>query len=426
MSLAAAIADEAPRVQGMLDRLAAIGSDPPGITRHAFDARENAAHDLAIEQARRLGLEVTRDAATNLYLTWPGADRAAPRTMLGSHFDSVRHGGNYDGAAGVVLGLATAAALIGAGRRPRRDLLILGIRAEEMCWFPAHYLGSRALLGLLPRQSPDTLRRVDTGRTLAEHMADQGLDPAPIREGRALIDTRRLACFLEPHIEQGPVLVEDALPIGVVTGIRGSLRYPQASVHGQHAHAGAVPRAFRRDAALAGVALIAALDARWAMLEAGGADLVFTAGILATDPVHHTSTKVPGLLRFSLDIRSIDADLLAEIDHWLKTEALRIGDARGVDFDFGPPTHAAPARMDAGLRALLMREAATAGVPAKEMASGAGHDCATFAGAGVPSAMLFLRNRNGSHNPDEALDMPDVAAGLAVLARAVAVLLDQA
>ena len=111
MTLAAALAAETPRVQAMLDALAAIGADPPGITRHAFDDRENAAHDLAIAQAQRLGLEVTRDAAGNLYLTWPGADRAAPRILLGSHFDSVRHGGNFDGAAGVVAALAAVSAL---------------------------------------------------------------------------------------------------------------------------------------------------------------------------------------------------------------------------------------------------------------------------------------------------------------------------
>jgi len=288
-----------------------------------------------------------------------------------------------------------------------------------MCWFPAHYLGSRALFGLLPKQAPDTLRRVDTGRTLAEHMADQGLDPTPIREGRALLDPARVACFIEPHIEQGPVLVEEGFPVAVVSGIRGSLRYPQAKALGAHAHAGAVPRRRRRDAVMATVRLIAALDDRWSRLESVGADLVCTTGILATDPEHHTSTKIPGVVRFSLDIRSLDAALLAELDAWLAEEAARIGAARGVSFDFGPPTHAAPVLMDPGLRALLMRSATQAGVPAREMASGAGHDCATFAGLGIPSVMLFLRNEHGSHNPDEALDMADVGAALAVLVPAV-------
>jgi N-carbamoyl-L-amino-acid hydrolase len=419
----AALAEALALATTLFDHLAAATADPPGITRASYGAGEATGHAILAEAARALDMHVETDAIGTLRMTLPGADRALPAVAMGSHVDTVPHGGNFDGAAGVVIGLAVAAALRAAGRRPARDLLVLGIRAEEMCWFPAHYLGSRALFGLLPRDAPDTLRRVDTGRTLADHMAEQGLDPAPIRDGRALMDPARLRAFIEPHIEQGPVLVQEGLPIAIVTGIRGSLRYPQARATGAHAHAGAVPRRHRRDAAMAGVALVAALDARWAALEAAGADMVCTAGILATDPDHHTSTKVPGLLRFSLDIRSLDAALLARTDAWLAAEAARIGAARGVAFDLGPPTHTAPAPMDANLRALLARQAAAAGVPVREMASGAGHDCATFAGVGVPSAMVFLRNPNGSHNPDEALDMADVGAGLAVLVPAVAELL---
>ncbi|BDG75041.1 hydantoinase/carbamoylase family amidase [Roseomonas fluvialis] len=418
-----ALAEALALATDLFDRLAAATADPPGITRASYGEGEAAAQAILADAARALDLEVATDAIGTLRMTLPGRDRGLPAVAMGSHLDSVPHGGNFDGAAGVVIGLAIAAALRAAGRRPARDLLVLGIRAEEMCWFPAHYLGSRALFGLLPRAAPDTLRRVDTGRTLADHMADHGLDPTPIREGRALLDPARLHAFIEPHIEQGPVLVEDGLPVAIVTGIRGSLRYPLARATGAHAHAGAVPRRHRRDAAMAGVALVAALDARWATLEAQGADLVCTAGILATDPDHHTSTKIPGLLRFSLDIRSLDAALLADLDAWLHAEAARIGAARGVGFDFGPPTHAAPASMDPTLRALLARQAVAAGVPVRQMASGAGHDCATFAGLGVPSAMLFLRNPHGSHNPQEALAMADVGAGLAVLVPAVAELL---
>ncbi|MEO3474719.1 hydantoinase/carbamoylase family amidase [Roseomonas sp. CAU 1739] len=418
-----ALATALTLVTDLFDRLGAATADPPGITRASYGEGEVIAQGLLSEVARGLGMEVTTDAVGTLRMVLPGRDRSLPAVTMGSHLDSVPHGGNFDGAAGVIMGLGIAAALHAAGRAPHRDLLVLGIRAEEMCWFPAHYLGSRALFGLLPKDAPDTLRRVDTGRTLAEHMAAEGLDPAPIRAGRALLDPARIACFIEPHIEQGPVLVEEGLPVAVVSGIRGSLRYPQASAHGAHAHAGAVPRRHRRDAAMATVALIAALDARWSRLEASGADLVCTTGILATDPALHTSTKIPGVVRFSLDIRSQDAALLAELDDWLAAEAARIGAARGVTFDFGPPTHAAPALMDPGLRALLVRSAANAGVKAREMASGAGHDSATFAGLGIPTVMLFLRNEHGSHNPDEALDMADVGAGLAVLVPAVAELL---
>ena len=144
--------------------------------------------------------------------------------VIGSHLDAVPHGGNYDGAAGVVMGLALAARLKQAGQVLRRDLVILGIRAEEMCWFPMLYLGSRAAFGLLAPDAPDTLRRTDSGRTLAEHMLEEGFDPDFIRQGRSSLDPAFIHAFVEPHIEQGPVLVEAGLPAAVVTGIRGSIR----------------------------------------------------------------------------------------------------------------------------------------------------------------------------------------------------------
>ncbi|WP_426958653.1 hydantoinase/carbamoylase family amidase [Muricoccus radiodurans] len=417
------LAPEVALAAGLFDALRAASLDLPGVTRASFGPGEAAAHALVAEAARHAGLEASCDAVGTLRMVLPGRDRNLPAVAIGSHLDSVPHGGNFDGAAGVIMGLAAAAHRARRGLQGARDLLVLGIRAEEMCWFPAHYLGSRAALGLLPRDAPDTLRRADTGRTLADHMAEQGLDPAPIRTGQATLGREQIAAFLEPHIEQGPALVAAGLPVAVVTGIRGSLRYPRATVLGEYAHAGAVPRAHRRDAALAAVALIAALDARWQRLEEEGADLVVTAGILATDPAHHAPTKIPGHLSFSLDIRSEDAGLLAETDSWLHEEAARLEAARGVRFDFGPATHAAPARMDPGLRAVLREAASRAGVPVREMASGAGHDCATFAGLGIPSAMLFLRNAHGSHNPEEAMEMADFAAGLAVLSGALEALL---
>ena len=413
------LAPEIALAGGLFEGLRAASLDEPGVTRASFGAGERAAHALVAEAARAVGLEVSWDAVGTLRAVLPGHDRDLPAVLVGSHLDSVPHGGNFDGAAGVVMGLAAAAHRARLGRRGARDLVVLGIRAEEMCWFPAHYLGSRAAFGLLPAEAPDSLRRADTDRTLAEHMAEEGFDPEVIRQGRATLDPQRIHCFIEPHIEQGPALLAAGVPVAVVTGIRGSLRYPRAAVLGEYAHAGAVPRAQRRDAALAAVALIAALDARWAELEARGADLVLTAGVLSTDPLHHGPTKIPGEVRFSLDIRSEDAALLAETEAWLRAEAARLEAARGVRFDFGPPTHAAVAKLDEGLRAALLAAAGAAGLPRREMASGAGHDCVTFAQRGIPSAMLFIRNAHGSHNPDEAMAMEDFGAGLAVLCGAL-------
>src|SRR4051794_5426017 len=257
--------------------------DPPGVSRASYGEGERAAHAILRAAAEEIGLEVEVDPVGTLSMTLPGANREWPPVVIGSHLDAVPHGGNYDGAAGVVMGLALASRLR-RGQVLPRDLVVLGIRAEEMCWFPMLYLGSRAAFSLLPPDAPDTLRRSDSGRTLAEHMAEEGFDPDFIRQGRASLDPRFIHAFLEPHIEQGPVLVEAGRPAAIVTGIRGSLRYRACKATGAWAHAGAVPRQGRRDAVLAGAAPGPALGGVWKSAEAGGGGPVLTTGGISTHP----------------------------------------------------------------------------------------------------------------------------------------------
>ncbi|MDO9710082.1 Zn-dependent hydrolase [Paracraurococcus lichenis] len=412
--------DPAVRMAGLVfDALREASLDPPGVSRASYGPGERAAHAILRTAAEEIGLEVETDPVGTLSMTLPGQNRDWPPVVIGSHLDAVPHGGNYDGAAGVVMGVALAARLRRDGRMLPRDLVVLGIRAEEMCWFPMLYLGSRAAFGLLPPEAPDTLRRTDSGRTLAEHMQEEGFDPDFIRQGRASLDPRLIHAFLEPHIEQGPVLVEAGLPAAVVTGIRGSLRHRACRARGAWAHAGAVPRGGRRDAVLAVAALAQALEAFWREAEQGGRDLVLTMGEFWTDPAMHGPTKVPGEVAFSLDIRSEDPQVLQQVESLLRDEAARIEVERGVAIDYGAPLPVPPAAMDARLRAALRHGAEAAGVPVLEMASGAGHDALTFAGLGVPTAMLFIRNAGGSHNPEEAMDMADFAAALDVLAAAI-------
>lgn len=398
-----------------LETLAERSADLPGVTRASFGPGERMAHAVLREEAEALGLSVRTDRVGTMLVTLPGTDPSLPAGMIGSHLDSVPHGGNFDGAAGVAMGLALAARLVDAGKRPERDLVVLGIRAEEMVWFPAHYLGSRAAFGLLPREAPDTLRRSDTGRTLAEHMSEEGFDPDFIRQGRASLEPARIAWFIEPHIEQGPALVDAAIPVGLVTGIRGSIRYRNCRAAGQDAHAGAVPRAARRDAVLAVARFASALDRFWDAEEARGSDLVCTIGEFWTDPAHHAPTRIPGSVRFTLDIRSEDDAVLDRARAHLEAGVAAEGRVR---IDLGPGMRAAPARMDHAIQAALAEAAAARGIPAMAMASGAGHDCATFAGLGIACGMVFIRNENGSHNPDEAMAMQDFASAFRVLATA--------
>lgn len=390
----------------------------PGFTRPTYGEGEQIAHDIVRRAGEALGLAAETDAAGNLYLTLRGSGRGKP-ILIGSHLDTVPHGGNYDGAAGVIAGLAAAAGFVRAGVAPPQDVVVMAIRGEESTWFPVSYIGSRAALGLLPAAALEA-RRADTGRTLADHMRDAGADPDSLRRGEQHLAPDSLGAFIEVHIEQGPVLEEQGIPLGLVTGIRGSFRHREARCLGAYGHSGAEPRRLRRDAVFAVSHLVAALDALWQEIERAGGDLTVTLGQVSTDPAQHAFSKVPGDVRFALDVRSQSTATLADMRRRLNELCRTIGEERRVAFELGPLTDTAPALMDGPLRARCASIARGLGIPALELASGAGHDAAIFANAGVPTAMLFIRNAHGSHNPDEAMTMADFAAAARVLTRLLA------
>ena len=390
----------------LFTRLRAGSEDPPGVTRASYGCGERMAHELARSVAQSLQLEIGADFAGNLYMTLPGVDRLAPSVMMGSHMDSVPHGGNYDGAAGVVAGLIALARLRRLGRTPGVDLTVMAIRAEELSWFPAHYIGSRAAFGRLPADALEVIR-FDTQRSLREHMREEGFDPQAVASGRRHLDPARIGAYIELHIEQGPALVDIARACGIVSAIRGNLRFRHARVIGEYGHAGAVPRLARRDAVFAGTDFAQRVEQLWLESERAGLDLVCTMGQFATDSRLHTMTKIPGELRFTMDIRSYDDQVLQAMLGRLAALAAAVGSERGVVVDLGQHTHANAAVMDGRLRASLRELATGLAIDAPDIASGAGHDCAVFAGEGIACAMIFVRNEHGSHNPDEAMEIAD-------------------
>ncbi len=384
---------------------------PHGICRDSYGQGEQHAHDVLAEMATGLGLLVERDKALNLYVTRAGDDRSAPVLMLGSHLDSVPDGGNFDGAAGVAAGLAILAGLPTLSC----DVTLMAIRAEEAAWFDVSYAGSRAAFGQLSAAEL-AVPRTDTGRALGDHMHALGGDPDAVLHGPAFLRPERIRAFLELHIEQGPVLEHAGLPVGIVTGIAGCRRFRNAHCIGRAAHSGAEPHAYRSDPVAATVQLIAVLgEAARPYSER----LSFTVGELSTDPASHGPSRVAGAIRFVLDWRSIDADLLDQMQLLAERLAVEIGEAHRVRFELGPALVSAPALMDATWQARLEDAARRADILVKSMPSGAGHDASVFANAGVPSAMLFVRNRNGSHNPMEAMEIEDLAATAAVARNAI-------
>ena len=409
----AAVEAQRTWVGQLFDQLRQDGLDEPGVSRDPYGGGEQRAHATVATVARDLGLEISGDAAANLYMTWPGSDRGLPRTIVGSHLDSVPHGGNFDGAAGVVAGLAAIAALRQCGIAPTRDLTVMGIRAEESIWFQVSYIGSRGALGTLPDGALD-VRRIDTGRTLADHIADCGGDPAALAARHRHLDPSRIEAYLELHIEQAPSLVEAAKPVGICTGIPGNFRYPNARIEGSDDHVG-LPRRFRRDAALAGAEFAMAMDALWADYDDRGVPMACTIGRFHTDTARHGLTIVPGTFHFSLDVRAYDEAVLAELDQKVDALIAGIEQRRGVRFHRGPKARAAVGPANPAIKAGLERCAAALGIPALDLGSPASHDGAAFAECGVPIGMIFVKNRNGSHNPFEAMTIDDFLDGTAVL-----------
>ncbi|KVP85345.1 hydantoinase/carbamoylase family amidase [Burkholderia ubonensis] len=401
------------------DEIRALSADGAGVTRESYGASETAAAQRLAEHAEREGLAVRTDRAANLVFSLPDADPQASAIWVGSHLDSVPHGGNYDGLAGIVAGLLCLVAQRRTGLASPRPLNVIALRGEESAWFGKAYMGSSALFG---RLKPDDLamKHRSTGRSLADCMAAAGVDVDAVRAGKPLFDVRRAHAYLELHIEQGPVMVARGLPVAVVSGIRGNVRHNSISCIGEAGHSGAVPRSLRHDAIFAVAELITRLDEHWRRLLERNIDLVVTTGIVSTDQDEHSISRIPGQVHFSFEARSESTETLDVFHELLLAECNSIARERGVRFDFDRRLSSAPARMDAALRAALADACARLDVPFATLPSGAGHDAALFANAGVPSGMLFVRNEHGSHNPHEAMSIDDFMLGVRVLADTIA------
>ena len=246
-----------------------------------------------------------------------------------------------------------------------------------------------------------------------------GADVTAIRQQEVLFNPRHIRAFLELHIEQGPVMVAHKIPVAVVSGIRGNIRHNRIQCIGAPGHSGAIPRWLRRDAMFAVADLIMRLDEHWSVLLERGTDLVVTTGMLSTDPKEHATSRIPGQVSFSFEVRSKSIDTLETFYQLMRAECASISRERKVRFEFDRRLLSSPATMDAQLGNLLSSVCTRRSCPHEIIASGAGHDASMFANAGIPSAMLFIRNQNGSHNPDEAMEIDDFMQGVGVLNQAI-------
>jgi N-carbamoyl-L-amino-acid hydrolase len=402
--------------QALLSEIHEATRDGLGVTRESYGEGENMALRILEERAAELGLNHAWDRAGNLWLSLPEETRDAPFVVIGSHADSVPQGGNYDGLAGIVAGM-----LILLGLRGRHEeappLRVLALRGEESAWYGKAYLGSLSLLGKLPAGTLARPHRDGNG-VLSDAMSRCGADIEAIQRGEPLVDPTSIAAYLELHIEQGPIMVNRGWPVALVTGIRGNVRHNLIRCIGETGHSGAVPRWLRKDALLAVAELLSRMDEHWRVLLQMGMDMVMTTGICSTSAQSHAVSVIPGEVAFSFEVRSQDTQTLERFYTLMREECQAIERSRGVRFEFDERLFTEPATMDAGWLDRI-EAAAPPDMQLERIASGAGHDAAVFANTGVPSAMVFIRNENGSHNPHEAMEIEDFLLGIDLFTRAV-------
>jgi N-carbamoyl-L-amino-acid hydrolase len=376
------------------------------------DAHRAVAARLARWMREECGFdEVAIDAVGNVVGIYHGEDPASPRLLTGSHYDTVRNGGKYDGRLGILVPMACVRELSRAARRLPFGIEVVGFAEEEGQRYKAVFLGSGALTGSF---DPAWLEQVDAGGvSMREAMRAAGLDPAGIPALRR--DPARYLGFVEVHIEQGPVLTEMDLPLGVVTSINGSVRYV-GEIVGTASHAGTTPMDRRRDAAAATAELCVFLE-RQASAEP---EVVGTMGMLQVPD--GSINVVPGRCRFSLDIRATTDAARDRCVDAVRGELEALCARRRLAFTLEETIRAAAAPSDPAWQARWERAVASLGLPVHRMPSGAGHDAMKLAEV-MPQAMLFVRGQNGgiSHNPLEST----TAADIELAVRAFASLLDE-
>jgi len=387
------------------DALAACTEDPARLTRRFATPALAQAGDLVLGWMRDAGMTAGRDAIGNVAGRWepPGLPAGAPTLMFGSHLDTVRDAGRYDGMLGVLVALAVVES-VRERSGPPFALEVLGFADEEGVRYGIAYLGSSVVAGTFDRSALD--RRDADGIAMADALAAFGGDPAALETARR--DPADLLGYVEVHIEQGPVLEAEDLPVGVVTGIAGQTR-AEVVFTGAAAHAGTVPMALRRDALAGAAEWIGAVEARGRAVDG----LVATVGEATVAP--GASNVIPGRVALSLDVRHPDDALRDASVADLRARAEEVAGARGLHAAWTEVQATGAVTCSPGLARALETAVEDTGVRVVRLPSGAGHDAAVMARI-CDVAMLFVRCAGGvSHNPAEAVTAADVAVAIDVV-----------
>jgi len=394
------------RMALLVEQLGRFGANAHGgVDRPVYSPAWRDAQDFVAETMAGVGLSVSRDQAGNVFGRLEG--RSSDSVVLtGSHIDSVVDGGRYDGALGVLSGVAALETLVATGVAPSRPVEVVSLCEEEGSRFPgASYFGSRAILGLVGEEELTGLRDAD-GVTIEDAAREAGPDL------RRLGECRRsdISCFVELHIEQGRRLQDAGAQIGVVQTIAG-LKWLRVVVRGRTDHAGATRMEHRSDALQGAAEMVSAVDA--AVRSRGGVS-VATVGQLRVLP--GAPNIVPGQVEFVVDFRDTTQQSVDALEADIRAACSSVAEGRGLEAELEVLRATPPLELDQRMRQTISAATAAVGVTTLDVDSGAGHDSQTI-GRHVPTGMIFVPSRDGrSHSPAEYTSPQECAVGASVLA----------
>ncbi len=377
-----------------------------GVDRPALSPIEAQARAQLVAWGRELGLRPFTDAAANLFLRLDGWDSNLPPVLAGSHIDSQPTGGKFDGVFGVLAGLEAVQAIVSLGEKPLRPIEVVAWTNEEGSRFAPGMTGSEAFTGA---KSLDVLHQVKDAAGITIEEAVKAVLASDLDVPHRPLGLS-VAAFVEPHIEQGPVLERLGIPIGVVTGIQGTRRY-RVRVRGEAAHAGTALRAERKDALMAAVRMIAGID----HVSRDPSDTMLTVGLFNVTP--NAPSVVPSEVLFSIDLRHPDNEVVDRVDQEIR---------KIVEAEKGPCAveleqiaHAPSLAFSERIRGVIAWAAERIGIPCTDVYSAAGHDARQLHYF-CPTGMIFVPCRGGiSHNPAEWAEPEHLTAGARILADAV-------
>lgn len=391
------------KIHGRLAELAKLGATPDGIDRALCTAPEYAARELFARWATESGLAVDQDRAGNLFARVAGSETLPP-VQCGSHLDTVKDGGAYDGAYGVIGGLEALEMIASTGVAPKRPIEVVAWAGEEGSRFPLGCIGSSVYAGLTPLAQARAVIG-DDGITFGDALESPTglLRDVPIRDGFPAP-----SAYVELHIEQGPIMERTSMRLGVVTAIAGQRRF-HVNITGQAGHAGTMPMLGRADALCAASDLVLAVE--HAANDIGNS--VGTVGRLVVEP--NQTNIVPGHVTMRIDVRSVDDARVKKMEERIRDAAATVVQGRNVRISIEPIETRAAVAMNERLRAIIKDVCTPLDAKAANIASGAGHDAMCVAHV-APVAMIFVPSIGGqSHVGTERTAPQDLELGITAL-----------